>query len=77
MVSFVGYVNALVVEKGILQQLPNCVLNIEVIQEMDEDTVTKIAREKESMAKQRGKHERGLLILASVKEAVRDAYELQ
>ncbi|KAH8890700.1 hypothetical protein GQ53DRAFT_721521 [Thozetella sp. PMI_491] len=75
MVSFVGYVNALVVERGILQQLPKCVLNIELIQDMDEATITKIAGEKEENAKQRGKHEQGLLILAGVMEAMRDANE--
>jgi len=75
MVSFVGYVNALVVEKGILQQLPKCVLNIELIQDMDEGTITKITGEKEEITKQREKHEQSLLILAGVMEAVRNANE--
>jgi len=66
MVSFVGYVNSLVVEKGILQELPNAILTQKLISYEDTEIIEKIAGEKEADAKKREQDERDLQTLNGV-----------
>ena len=66
MVSFVGYVNSLVVENGILQKLPKAILTQKLIIHEDAAMIEKIAGEKEADAKTRERNERDLQTLNSV-----------
>jgi len=72
MVSFVGYVNALVVEKGILQELPNAILTQKLVSYEDEEIIDKIAGEKEAHAKKRKQHEWDLQTLNGVLKTLRE-----
>jgi len=72
MVSFVGYVNALVVEKGILQELPNAILTQKLIIYEKEEIINNIAGEKEAHAKKREQMERDLQTLNGVLKTLRE-----
>ncbi len=68
MVAFVGYVNALVVENGILQELPRAILTQDYIMTREESVLDKIAGERPSEARQR---EEAAAELAALEEAER------
>lgn len=61
-----GYVNALVVESGILRELPRVIFTPEIIIELEEDLVNDIAGEKEADVKRRERDERNLEELREV-----------
>jgi len=60
MVAFVGYVNSLVVESGILRQLPNAIFSQEGMLDANQETINDIAAEEEGEAKKREENERDL-----------------
>ncbi|RSL42170.1 hypothetical protein CEP54_015578 [Fusarium duplospermum] len=61
--SFVSYVNALVVQNSLLQKLPYEIFTYEIVSEQDADTVSSIAGEKEHDTKKRTECEQKLAIL--------------
>jgi len=66
MVSFVGYVNSLVVENGIMQELPNAILTQQLIMCEGAETIEKIAGEREADVKKRERDEQDLQDLNGV-----------
>jgi hypothetical protein len=60
MVAFVGYVNSLVVESGILRQLPNAIFSQEGMLDANQETINEIAAEEEGEAKKLEKNKRNL-----------------
>ncbi|KAK0701128.1 hypothetical protein B0H67DRAFT_650566 [Lasiosphaeris hirsuta] len=74
MASFVGYVNSLVVENGILHELPTAILTQEHIMGENEALVEKIAGEREADVKQREREERDLKTMKDVMEIL-EGYE--
>ncbi|WAO91810.1 Hypothetical protein NCS54_00929300 [Fusarium falciforme] len=61
--SFVLYVNALVIQSGLLEKLPYEIFTHDIISEQDADTISKIAGEKEHEIKERTECEKKLAIL--------------
>jgi hypothetical protein len=76
MVAFVGYVNSLVVESGILRQLPNAIFSQEGMLDANQETINEIAAEGEGEAKKREKNKRNLdtlrRILNILEEGLKD-----
>ncbi|KAK3358775.1 P-loop containing nucleoside triphosphate hydrolase protein [Lasiosphaeria hispida] len=72
--SFVGYVNSLVVENGILHELPIAILTQGHIMGESEAVVEKIAGEREADVKQREREERDLKTMKDVMEVL-EGYE--
>ncbi|KAK3933972.1 hypothetical protein QBC46DRAFT_92488 [Diplogelasinospora grovesii] len=70
MTAFVGYVNALVVENGILDELPKAILTQKHIMDADASVLEKIAGEKPSEARQREKDNRELEVLKKALETL-------
>ncbi|PMD53355.1 P-loop containing nucleoside triphosphate hydrolase protein [Hyaloscypha bicolor E] len=66
MVAFVGYVNSLVVESGILRQLPNAIFSQEGMLDANQETINEIAAEEEGEAKQREEDKRNLNTLRRI-----------
>ena len=60
MVAFVGYVNSLVVESGILRKLPNAIFSQEVMLDANQETINEIAAEGEGEAKKREENKQNL-----------------
>jgi hypothetical protein len=56
MVSFVGYVNALVVENCLLQELPDAVFNQDIVYQEDQQKISLVAAEKDSDSRQRAQY---------------------
>ncbi|KAF4998582.1 hypothetical protein FDECE_11746 [Fusarium decemcellulare] len=63
LVAFITYVNALVVQNGLLVKLPYEIFTHSIISEQKADTISKIAGEKESDVKERSECEKKLMIL--------------
>lgn len=61
--SFIGYVNALVIQNGLLRKLPFEIFTQEIISKQDAKTIAEIAGEKESDSKRRFELEEKLRIL--------------
>ncbi|KAK0625863.1 P-loop containing nucleoside triphosphate hydrolase protein [Immersiella caudata] len=70
LVSFVGYVNALVVESGILRELPTAIFTPVIVMLQDDDVITSIAGEREGDAKRRERDQRDLEELCLVMETL-------
>lgn len=66
MVSFIGYVNALVVENTLLQKLPNAVFSQRIILEENEKTISLIAAEGSDYRKRREQDEQDIKTLSEV-----------
>lgn len=67
MMSFVGYVNSLVVESGILDELPTAILIQQfVMEELDEKDIDEIAVEPSATIQQREQDEKNLESLKRV-----------
>lgn len=66
MVAFVGYVNSLVVESGILRQLPNAIFSQEGMLDAKQETINEIAAEEEGEAKKREENKRDLNTLKQI-----------
>ncbi|KAL7911552.1 hypothetical protein GGI35DRAFT_443047 [Trichoderma velutinum] len=73
MIAFVGYVNSLVVDEGLLGELPDSVLTQQIIMNTDDVTINKIAAESPRVVEQRAELQADLEILRSVYE-VADGY---
>jgi hypothetical protein len=73
MMSFVGYVNSLVVESGILQELPKAILTEGRIHGEDAAKIETIAGERPSDARQRERDRDDLKILKKVLETLKDS----
>ncbi|GAB1311863.1 hypothetical protein MFIFM68171_02073 [Madurella fahalii] len=71
MMSFVGYVNSLVVESGILNELSTAILTGSDINREDVAVIEKIAGEKASRARKRKQDECDLKVLETVLETLR------
>lgn len=71
MMSFVGYVNSLVVESGILRELPEVVLTQGRILREDAAVIEMIAGERPSDARKRERDEADLQTLCKVLETLR------
>ena len=72
MMSFVGYVNSLVVESGIVCKLPEAILTQRMIIGEDAAKVELIAGVKESEKKQRERDEMDLVALENVLRCLKD-----
>ncbi|RMJ17705.1 hypothetical protein CDV36_002596 [Fusarium kuroshium] len=70
--SFVPYVNALVVQNGLLEKLPYEVFTYEIISQQDADTISRIAGEKEDEIKKRSACEERLAILTKAVACLKD-----
>ncbi|RSL88997.1 hypothetical protein CEP52_015029 [Fusarium oligoseptatum] len=70
--SFVPYVNALVVQNGLLEKLPYEIFTYEIISEQDADTISSIAGEKEDEIKKRTECEDKLAILRKAVACLED-----
>lgn len=64
--SFVGFVNSLVVESGILRELPEALLTPERINCEDAATIEMVAGERPSDARKRQRDEEDLALLRKV-----------
>jgi len=67
MIAFVGYVNTWVVGQGILDQLPTAILTQEIVREMKDEMVEKIAGLTEAAVSQ---HARDKLDLQTMNEVL-------
>ncbi|KAF3912441.1 hypothetical protein ABW20_dc0102752 [Dactylellina cionopaga] len=63
MMSFVGYVNSMVVENGILRELPKAIFTQEHIRDEKAVMIEKVAGEREDIAKKRERDEQDLQTL--------------
>lgn len=72
MTAFVGYVNALVVENGILNNLPKVILTQKQIMHEDGPVLARIAGEKLSETRQREKINCELETLKKVLETLKE-----
>jgi hypothetical protein len=70
MVAFVGYVNSLVVESGILRQLPNAIFSQEGMLDASQETINEIAAEEEDEANEREENKRNLNTLRRILETL-------
>ncbi|KAK4442178.1 P-loop containing nucleoside triphosphate hydrolase protein [Podospora aff. communis PSN243] len=70
LVSFVGYINALVVESGILRELPTVIFTPIIVMLQNDDMINSIAGEKEGDAKRRERDQRDLEELRAVMETL-------
>ncbi|KAK2686844.1 hypothetical protein QWA68_014729 [Fusarium oxysporum] len=68
LVAFVGYVNALVIENALVKKLPGSIFCQELILKADNETIDKIAAERESDVRRR---EQDQMELAELREIVR------
>lgn len=66
MMSFVGYVNSLVVESGILDELPKAILTEDRIHCQDATKIEMIAGERASIARKRERDQTDLETLKKV-----------
>ena len=66
MLAFVGSVNSLVVEKGILQELPECILTNSTVRDLDHGMLECIAGERPGVAQKREQEERKLRALREI-----------
>lgn len=71
MMSFVGYVNSLVVESRILEELPTAIFTGRDVICEDAAVIENIAGEKASLARKRNQDENDLKILKAVLETLR------
>jgi hypothetical protein len=71
MVAFVGYVNSLVVENGILHELPDALLTAQIIMGTDEEKIQEIAGEKEADVQARLQNEQNLKELTRILETLK------
>lgn len=71
MVSFIGYVNALVVENTLLQKLPNAVFSQRIILEENEKTISLIAAEGSDYRKRREQDEQDIKTLSEVLDVLK------
>lgn len=72
MIAFVGYVNTWVVGQGILDQLPTEILTQEMVREMNEGMVERIAGQTETVMAQ---HARDNLDLQTMNEVLKTMRE--
>ncbi|KAK3296515.1 P-loop containing nucleoside triphosphate hydrolase protein [Chaetomium fimeti] len=70
LVSFVGYVNALVVESGILRELPTAIFTPDIVMLESDNMINDIAGEKDTDAKRRERDERDLEELQAVMDVL-------
>ncbi|KAL6353803.1 hypothetical protein LRP88_12796 [Fusarium phalaenopsidis] len=70
--SFVLYVNALVIQSGLLEKLPYEIFTHDIISEQDADTISNIAGEKEHEIKKRTECEKKLAILTKALTCLED-----
>ncbi|KAM6485696.1 P-loop containing nucleoside triphosphate hydrolase protein [Trichoderma sp. SZMC 28011] len=68
MIAFVGYVNSLVVDEGLLGELPDSVFTQQIIMNTDDVTINNIAAESPRVAEQRAELQAELDVLKSVYE---------
>ena len=73
MISFVGYVNSLVVESEILQELPTAVLTQDRIHAETADVIEATAGEKPTDARKREQDENDLKILERVLATLKES----
>ena len=71
MISFVGYVNSMIVESGILARLPMDILSQEIIENKPAETIEKIAGEKGDAAKRRERAQKDSQVLSKTLETLR------
>ena len=71
MISFVGYVNSMIVENGILARLPMDILSQTTIENKTAETIKKIAGEKEAAAKRRERAQKDSLVLSKTLETLK------
>ncbi|KAL6812280.1 P-loop containing nucleoside triphosphate hydrolase protein [Trichoderma camerunense] len=72
MIAFVGYVNSLVVDEGLLGELADSVFTQQIIMNTDDVTINKIAAENPRIVEQRAKLQAELDVLKSVYEVAQD-----
>ena len=66
MLSFVGYVNSLVIEAGILRKLSNDIFSQRKVREATEKMVEDIAKERPADTERRNENEKILQILTNI-----------
>lgn len=67
-VPFVGYVNSLVVESGLMQELPNAIFSEQLMRYEEQRIIDRVAGEKEADARKREKNTR---VLKSLKDILK------
>ncbi|KAH7176188.1 P-loop containing nucleoside triphosphate hydrolase protein [Dactylonectria macrodidyma] len=72
LMSFVAYVNALVIQDGLLQRLPYEIFTNDIVSRQEVETIFKIAGEKEDTAKKRLECEKKLAILKKALTVFKD-----
>lgn len=72
MIAFVGYVNSLVVDEGLLGELPDSVFTQQIIMNTDDVTINNIAAESPRVAEQRAELQAELDVLKSVYEVAQN-----
>jgi len=72
MVAFVGFVNSLVVESGILRQLPNAIFSQEGMLDANQETINEIAAEEEGEAKEREENKQNLNTLKQILDTLEE-----
>jgi hypothetical protein len=75
MVAFVGYVNSLVVEIGILRELPHAIFSQDGMRDADQETINEVAAEEEGEGKKRGKNKQNLDTLRRILNMLEEGLE--
>lgn len=70
MLAFIGYVNALVIGRRIVQQLPDTILTHELMRRLDAQTVERITGEKPELVCKRKQAEQDLQALQEIADTL-------